>query len=60
MAVVIAAIERQIADHPEQWLSALAQVWDDDRPDATDATDDDSNDERRALTTSSKQSDERL
>ncbi len=39
MAVVIAAIERQIAAHPEQWLSALAQVWDDGASDDIGATD---------------------
>ncbi len=30
MAVAIATLERQIAAHPDQWLSALSRVWDDD------------------------------
>lgn len=58
MAVVIAAIERQIADHPEQWLSALAHVWDDDNTGANDGAVGD--DERRTPTTTNPQSDGRL
>ncbi|HLY32124.1 MAG TPA: lysophospholipid acyltransferase family protein [Ktedonobacterales bacterium] len=30
MRIVISALERQIADHPEQWVSALSHIWDDD------------------------------
>ncbi|HUY76355.1 MAG TPA: hypothetical protein VMV29_06265 [Ktedonobacterales bacterium] len=62
MTVVIAAIERQIAAHPEQWLSALTQVWDDDNTGASDgASGDASGDaERSALTATNTPGDRHL
>jgi len=38
MAVVIATLEQRIAAHPDQWLSALSRVWDDDSAAHDDAT----------------------